>query len=84
VRTPIIAFQLDIVGESGGNKSIMKSGAGQIIYTSSSPMTVLQKHPPGTKGTLTEETANSAYSELPAGPSNTFTQTFTVEPDASN
>jgi hypothetical protein len=82
VQTPIIAFQLDIVGKSGGDKAVMKSGEGKIIYSSSSPMTVVAEKPPS-NGAFTAETANSAYSELPVGPSQTFTQTFTVVPDAS-
>jgi hypothetical protein len=82
VRAPIIAFQLDIVGRSGGDKAVMKSGEGKIIYFSSGPMTVVAKKPPS-NGAITAETANSAYSELPVGPSQTITQTFTVVPEAS-
>jgi hypothetical protein len=82
VRTPIVAFQVDIVGRSSGDKAVMKSGEGKIIYSSSGPMTVVAKKPPS-NGAITAETANSAYGELPAGPRQTFTQTFTVVPDAS-
>ena len=67
---------------SGGDKAIMKSGEGKIIYSSSGPMTVVAKKPPSA-GAITAETANSAYGELPVGPSQTFTQTFTVVPAAS-
>jgi hypothetical protein len=81
VRAPIVAFQMDIVGKSSGDKAVMKSGEGKIIYSSSGPMTVVAKKPPS-NGAITAEKANSAYSEMPAGPSNTFTQTFTVVPDA--
>jgi hypothetical protein len=79
VRSPIVAFQVDIVGKSGGDKAAMKSGDGKIVYSSSAPMTVVAKKPPS-NGAITAETANSAYSELPPGPSQTFTQTFTVVP----
>ena len=82
VRAPIIAFQVDIVGKSSGDTAIMKSGEGEIIYSSSGPMTVVAKKPPSA-GAITAEKANSAYGELPVGPGSTFTQTFTVVPDAS-
>jgi hypothetical protein len=58
----------------------MKSGEGKIIYSSSSPMTVVAEKPPS-NGAITAETANSAYGELPVGPSQTFTRTFTVVPN---
>jgi hypothetical protein len=80
VRAPIVAFQVDIVGRSGGDKAVMKSGEGKIIYSSSGPMTVVAKKPPS-NGAITAETANSAYGELPVGPSQMFTQTFAVVPD---
>jgi hypothetical protein len=75
VRTPIVAFQLNLVGKSGGDRAITKSGEGTITYSSSEPMTVVNKKPPS-KGQTTAETANSVYGELPPGPSETFTQTF--------
>jgi len=80
VRTPIIAFQLNIVGKSGGDKAIMRSGQGTITYSSSHSMTVVNKKPPS-KGKTTAETANSVYSELPDGPSDTITQKFAVGSD---
>jgi hypothetical protein len=82
VRTPIIAFQVDIVGASGGDTAAMKSGEGTITYTASTPMTVVAKKP-SSQGDITAEKANSAYGELPVGPSKTFTQTFTVVTDTS-
>lgn len=82
VRTPIVAFQVDIVGKSSGDKAVMTSGEGTIIYTSPAPMTVVAKKP-ASNGDTAAETANSAYGELPIGPSKTFTQTFTVTPGAS-
>ena len=84
VRTPIVAFQVDIVGKNGGDVAVMKSGEGKIIYVSSGPMTVVAKRPPS-QGEITAEKANSAYGELPIGPSQTFTQTFKVmREDAAN
>ena len=81
VRTPIVAFQLDIVGRNSGDRAIMKSGEGMIIYSSPASMTAVARKPPS-KGEITAETANSVYGELPAAPSKIFTQTFTVEPVA--
>ncbi len=77
VRTPIVAFQLDIVGRSGGDKAVMQSGEGKIVYSASDAMTVVNKKPKS-NGATTAETANSAYGELPPGPSKTFTQSFSV------
>jgi hypothetical protein len=75
VRTPIVAFQVDLVGRSGGDNSVMKSGAGTITYSSSDAMTVTSKRPES-KGSHTAETANSVYGLLPTGSSKTFTQKF--------
>jgi len=83
VRTPIVAFQLDIVGRNSGDTAVMQSGEGKIVYTSSAPMTVVAKRPPS-QGEITAEKANSAYGELPVGPSQTFTQTFTVANATAN
>jgi len=77
VRTPIVAFQVDIVGRSNGDEAVLKSGEGKIIYSSSGPMTVVAKKPPS-QGQITAEKANTAYGELPVGPSQTFTQAFKV------
>ena len=75
VRTPILAFQLDLVGRSGGDVANTKGGESNITYTASTPMTVVNKKPPS-KGQTTAEKANSVYSQLPSGPSTTFTQHF--------
>jgi hypothetical protein len=75
VRAPIVAFQVNLVGRSGGDQAATKSGEGAITYSSSEPMTVVNKKPPSL-GKTTAETANSVYSELPPGPSKTFTQKF--------
>jgi hypothetical protein len=77
VRTPIVAFQVDIVGMSGGDHANMKSGAGTITYTASEPMSVVNKKP-DSKGSNTAETANSVYGLLPTGWNKTFVQTFAV------
>jgi hypothetical protein len=75
VRTPIVAFQLNLVGRSGGDNAVTKSGAGIITYSSSDAMTVTSKRPES-KGSHTAETANSVYGLLPTGSSKTFTQKF--------
>lgn len=83
VRTPIVAFQVDIVGRNSGDEAVLKSGEGKIIYVSSEPMTVVAKKPES-QGQITAEKANTAYGELPPGPSPTFTQTFKVERGPAN
>jgi hypothetical protein len=75
VRTPIVAFQVDLVGRSGGDNAVTKSGAGIITYSSSDAMTVTSKRPES-KGSHTAETANSVYGLLPKGSSKNFTQKF--------
>ena len=75
MRTPIVAFQVDLVGRSAGDNAVTKSGAGTITYSSSDAMTVTSKRPES-KGSHTAETANSVYGLLPNGPSKTFTQAF--------
>jgi hypothetical protein len=79
---PINAFQLNLVGPTGGE--VLSSGAGTITYAASTPMTVAN-HLPRTgdkkscsSGAITAEKANTVYGELPAGPTKTFTQTFGV------
>lgn len=77
VRTPIVAFQVDLVGRSGGDNAVTKSGAGTITYSSTDEMTVRAKQPDTKgKGVGTAETANSVYSLLPTRSSKTFTQKF--------
>jgi hypothetical protein len=74
---PIVALELDLVGYDNGHSTVLSSGAGTITYTASSLLTVLSQEPVCTQGdVVTEETANSFYGELSAGPSNTFTQSF--------
>jgi hypothetical protein len=82
---PINAFQLNLVGPSGGQ--ILSSGAGTITYAASSPMTASNQFPKAADGqlcvattTATAEQANTFYAVLPSGPSNTFTQPFGIAP----
>jgi hypothetical protein len=46
MRTPLIAFQLDLVGKSGGDRAFTKSGEGTITYTASDAMTVTAESRP--------------------------------------
>jgi hypothetical protein len=80
---PINAFQLNLVGPTGGE--VLSSGAGTITYAASTPMTVANHFPKTgdnkfcvASRTFTAEKANTVYGELPAGPTKTFTQTFGV------
>jgi hypothetical protein len=75
--SPIVAFELDIVGYDNGQSTTLSSGSGTITYTAVNPMTVANEEPSYCEfdgGTL--ETANTTYGELPTGSSVTFVQTF--------
>jgi hypothetical protein len=79
--SPINAFQLNLVGPDNGGSSVLSSGAGTIVYEASTPLTVLPYEPQCIQGGfVTCEVANSVYGLLPAGASNTFTQSFNITP----
>lgn len=73
---PIVAFELDIVGPADGESTVLSSGVGYIVYSSPSPLTVLNAQPSCTEApsVITEETANSFYGPMSATPSTMFTQ----------
>jgi hypothetical protein len=74
---PIVAFQLNFVGDIGGATTMLASGAGTMTYTASNALSVLNTEPSCVDWTYnTVEAANSMYSLLPDTPSNTFTQSF--------
>ncbi|GLQ93240.1 hypothetical protein [Dyella acidisoli] len=75
---PIHAFELNIVGQDNGEVTLLQSGAGTITYAATSPLTVSNSLPDcvSAAGTVTEETSNSVYGGLPAGPSASTTQSF--------
>jgi hypothetical protein len=81
---PINAFQLNLVGPTGGEA--LSSGAGTITYSASTPMTVAKDFPKTADNkscaaqVFTAEKANTVYGELPAGPTKSFTQTFGIMP----
>ena len=75
--SPIVAFELDIVGFDNGQSTTLSSGSGTIVYTALNAMTVVNAEPSCCEfDGGTEETANTAYGELPTGSSNSFVQTF--------
>jgi hypothetical protein len=73
---PILAFQLVLVGPDETHVQL-SSGAGNITYAASVPLTALNAPPSCVKNVTTGETANSVYSTISAG-SGTLTQTFWV------
>jgi Hemopexin len=74
---PIVAFQLNFVGDIGGATTMLASGAGTMTYTASNLMSVLNTEPSCVDWTYkTVEAANSMYSLLPDTPSHSFTQSF--------
>ncbi len=75
--SPIVAFELDIVGFDNGQSTTLSSGSGTITYTATNAMTVANEEPSYCEFVGgTAETANTAYGELPTGSSTAFVQTF--------
>ena len=74
---PIVAFQLNVVGDIGGATTQLASGAGTMTYTAANTLSVLNTEPACVDWTYkTVEAANTMYSFLPDTPSQTFTQSF--------
>jgi hypothetical protein len=74
---PIVAFQMNFVGDINGATTTLASGAGTITYTASNLMSVLNTEPACVDWDYsTVEAANSAYGFLPSAPSQTYTQSF--------
>lgn len=74
---PIVAFQMNFVDWANGGSTTLSSGAGEVTYTSTSPLTVGNTEPGCVDWNYgTVETANSIYGPMPVGPSDTFTQSF--------
>lgn len=82
---PIVAFELNIVGQQNGAIAVLSSGAGTITYTASEGLTALTQEPACTDSTaFTEEQANTFYGVLAEDtPSNAFTQPFNVSAQAA-
>ena len=80
---PICAFELNLVGPYNADTAVFSAGAGNLTYTAATPLTVLNNFPPCAPFQLgTAEKANSVYGTLEAGPSNTITQTFSIDTSA--
>ena len=67
--SPIVAFELDIVGPGGGSATIFSSGAGTITYTATNVLSALGAEPTCCEWNGgTAESSNSVYGELPSTP----------------
>ena len=89
---PIHAFELNVVGEDSGEITLLEGGGGgSINYSATSPLVVSPSLPTyasaqgpvfcvSAQGIVTAEQSNAAYSELPTGSANQFTQTFSAPP----
>jgi hypothetical protein len=74
---PITAFQMNFVDYLNGGKTVLSSGAGTIVYSATSSMTVLSAEPSCVDFDFsTVETANSIYGPLSSSASHSFTQSF--------
>jgi hypothetical protein len=78
--SPIVAFEVDIVGPGGGTGTIFSSGAGTITYAATTALTGLAAPPAPCCEWAggTGEYSNSIYGPLPSPASTTFTQTFSL------
>jgi hypothetical protein len=79
--SPIVAFQLLLVGPSNSANTKLTTGAGTMTISANSNFIATNTLPSGCDfftGTGTAENANSTYGELPATPNQTFVQTFGV------
>ena len=78
--SPLVVFQLDLVGPVNGYTSYMSSGGGTITYSSKSAAQLAhaRKIPNGCAdtGTSTGENTNSTYSAVSALAGTKYTQTF--------
>jgi hypothetical protein len=77
--SPIVAFQVNLVGPDKGLSTTFTSGAGNISYKATTSLTALSAVPPCCENTgETQETGNSVYGLLPAAPGMSCMQTFGV------
>ncbi len=77
--SPIIAFEVNLVGPGNSESAVLSTGAGSILYEASSILSVLSATPSCAEvGYITAETANSFYGAMTAGPSNFFSQSFST------
>ena len=77
--SPIVAFELNVVGPGNKESATMSSGAGTIRYASSVPLYTMNFRPACTETSAgTAETANISYRQLTIYPSETIKQSFFV------
>ena len=77
--SPIIAFEVNLVGPGGGAGTTFTSGAGTIKCSATNVLTALAVEPGCAEALVTTgEMSNAVYGELPSTPSTSFTQTFSV------
>jgi hypothetical protein len=74
--SPIVAFQVNLVGPQGGLSTTFTSGAGNITYKATTPLTAYSAAPPccADLSGHTQESGNSVYGLLPAASGTSFKQ----------
>lgn len=78
-QSPIMAFDLVIVGHAGGETATFTSGAGSITYAATTSLSALSERPPYAQGPGTAEKSNSVYATLPEqDPITSIVQGFTT------
>jgi hypothetical protein len=81
---PIVAVTMDFVDWANGNATVLSSGAGVFVFEASTPMTVSNAEPSCVElDGATLERANSIYGQMPAGPSQSMTQSFATSAQVS-
>jgi hypothetical protein len=75
--SPVVAFQVTLVGLEHGESVVLSSGSGSIVYEAKGGLAVTNSWPCGIGGS-TVENANSSYGALTSGPGNIFSQAFGV------
>ena len=82
--SPIVAFELNLVGPGNSESATFSSGAGTLTYQFSQALTPSASKPADAEANLiTAETANTTYGTLSGTASNYFTQSFAVSATAT-
>jgi hypothetical protein len=76
----IVAFRLNIVGLDNSANAVFSSGKGTISYSASGVLTASNVFPSNAlaQNTVTNESSNVIYSEMPGGSSHVLRQNFSV------
>ena len=78
---PIVATQLNIVGDYGSHQSFFNTTSGTVSYSATQPLTATNTEPSYTVfNGITAETSNMAYGPLPQSANLGITQSFQVPP----